>query len=96
MGRLIPSIPETGTIAFRQLRGARRLLCADIAFALGLALVCAGCKHPIHAITTGNIFTESHVVSENEVVVHTPPVQNAGPLLEMPVSGEPWRVGGWL
>ncbi len=43
--------------------------------------------HPIRAITTGHLSTSSHVVSENEVVVHTPPVQNAGPLLEMPVVG---------
>ncbi len=61
----------------------------------GGMLILAGCKQPFHAVTTGNLFTESrvvsenHVVSENEVVLHTPPVQNAGPLLEMPVLGTP-------
>lgn len=66
-----------------------------IVFALGIATLCAGCKHPIQTVMSGNLFTESrvfsenHVVSENEVVIHTPPVQNAGPLLEMHVMGSP-------
>lgn len=64
-----------------------------ILFVLGIATLCAGCKHPIQTVMTGNLFTESrvvsenHVVSENEVVLHMPPVQNAGPLLEMHVMG---------
>lgn len=67
----------------------------QILFAFAIAILCAGCTHPIHTIMSGSLFTESrvvsenHVVSENEVVLHTPPVQNAGPLLEMHVMGTP-------
>lgn len=51
-----------------------------------IAGLCAGCNRPF--LTDSRVTSSNHVVSENEVVLHTPPVQNAGPLLEMPVIGD--------
>ena len=51
-----------------------------------IAVLLAGCNRPF--LTESRVTSSNHVVSENEVVLHTPPVQNAGPLLEMPVIGD--------
>jgi protease-4 len=54
---------------------------------LVLSLSLSGCHHVFHIATDSVVRTEAPMATHSRVVSETPPVSDAGPVIEMPVSG---------